>query len=73
MKARLAIQCHCPETGAEGSFLFTGESHRTPGSRVSPVFPGLVELFNWANSPECPFAEIEAGNAGSGFMVKRSH
>jgi hypothetical protein len=43
--ASLATQCTCPDTGLTGSFLFTGESHRNPGSRVSEVYPGLAELF----------------------------
>lgn len=46
--AREAIQCVCPDTGALGSFLFTGESHRNKGSRVSPVCADLAELYIWA-------------------------
>lgn len=48
--AREAIQCVCPDTGETGSFLFTGESHRNPGSRVSPIFSGLAGVFEWANA-----------------------
>lgn len=43
--ARLAIQCDCPDTGATGSFLYTGESHRQRLSRVTPVYDDLAELF----------------------------
>ena len=42
--ARLAIQCDCPDTGATGSFLFVGESHRNKKSRVTPVYDDLYEL-----------------------------
>jgi hypothetical protein len=45
--ARLAISCNCPDTGIEGTFLFTGESHRNEGSRISPIFPSLYELCGW--------------------------
>lgn len=48
--ARTAIQCICPDTGKTGSFLFTGESHRIQGSRVTPVFPDLAELFIFIKS-----------------------
>lgn len=48
--AYLAIQCTCPDTQQTGSFLFTGETHRNPDSRVSPVFDDCVELFQWCNA-----------------------
>lgn len=43
--ARVAVQCVCPDTGLTGSFLFTGETHRNPGSRVTPVYPDCASLF----------------------------
>ena len=45
---RVAIQCHCPDTGELGSFLFAGEV-RDRGCRVSPVFPDCYELFQWVH------------------------
>jgi hypothetical protein len=44
--ASMAIQCQCPDTGEIGTFLFTGESHRGSGSRVTPVMD-VYELFQW--------------------------
>lgn len=46
--ASAAQICVDPETGATGSFFFSGDSHRTLGSRVSPVFADTHELFQWA-------------------------
>ncbi len=43
--AQVAIQCDHPETGKTGTWLFTGESHRIPGTSVSPVFPDCYTLF----------------------------
>lgn len=43
--AQIAISCRCPDTGIEGSFLFSGETWRAKGSRVSPVYDDLAELF----------------------------
>jgi len=43
--AKAAIQCICPETGIEGSFFYTGKSHRIPGTRVSPVHSCLSTLY----------------------------
>jgi hypothetical protein len=45
--ARVAIQCKCPDSGETGSFIFTGESYKISGSRVSPVFPSLLDLYEW--------------------------
>ena len=42
--AQLAVQCLCPDTGLEGTFLFTGDSHRIKGSRVSPIFEDVAEF-----------------------------
>lgn len=47
--ARTAIQCVCPDTGKTGSFLFSGESHRNKGSRVTPVFNDLTALYQFLN------------------------
>jgi hypothetical protein len=44
--ARPAIQCTCPDTGETGCFLFSGETHRAAGSRVTPVFADCVALFS---------------------------
>jgi hypothetical protein len=46
--AYAAIQCTHPETGETGDWLYTGSSHREQDSAVSPVFPDLIGLFNWA-------------------------
>lgn len=45
--AALAIQCKDPDSGEVGSFLFDGVDHRTQGTRISPVFNDLVDLFRW--------------------------
>jgi hypothetical protein len=47
LHARSVIQCVEPDTGEIGCWLFTGDSHREPGSRVSPVFSDCLELFTW--------------------------
>ena len=44
VRASLAIQCACPDTGKTGSFLFLGDSHRVPGTRVTIVYPHLANL-----------------------------
>ena len=44
-EAKIATCCECPDTGIEGCFLYTGESHRTQGSRVSEIHPNLASLF----------------------------
>ena len=67
--ARLAIQCICPDTGEKGSFLFTGESHFNKGSRVTPVYEDLQELFS---SVKPDWREIQDGNAGLGFISNRT-
>lgn len=55
-RARLAMQCTCPDTGKTGDFLFLGESHRTPGTRVTIVYPTFAnflweELRDWQQIP----------------------
>ncbi len=45
MRARAATQCPCPDTGEVGCFYYTGDSCRTPGSRVSEIYPSLYDLF----------------------------
>jgi len=45
--ATMAIQCTCPDAGTIGSFLFSGESWRNSGSRVTPVFHDLYEAYQW--------------------------
>lgn len=55
--AQVAVHCTDPETNQVGTFLFIGDSWRKPNSRVSPVFPGLAELYAWAaiaGWKECP-------------------
>ena len=44
---RYAIQCPCPDTGIVGDFAFVGASYMMPGSRISPIFHSLTELFKW--------------------------
>ncbi len=65
--ARLAIQCDCPDTGETGSFLFTGESHRAKGSRVTPVYDDLSELFP---AVRAEWEEVTSGNAGDAFTKR---
>lgn len=48
--ARFTICCVHPELKKTGSWLFTGESHRIPGTSISPFFNDVAELFKWANS-----------------------
>ncbi len=62
--ARVAIQCTCPDTGATGSFLFSGESHRNKLSRVSPVYDDLAELFP---AVRAEWQEVTDGNCGNGY------
>ena len=47
---RIAIQCVNPETQETGSFLYTGPSHRDKGAIVSPVFGGVLELYQWTRA-----------------------
>lgn len=49
-EARMAIQCVDPDTRETGSFHFVGDSHRLPGTRVSPVFSDCALLFAWAKN-----------------------
>ncbi|HSS99163.1 MAG TPA: hypothetical protein VLK33_19145 [Terriglobales bacterium] len=65
--ARVAIQCDCPDTGLTGSFLFTGESHKTKGSRVTPVYDDLAELFP---AVKADWSEVSPGNSAYGFTKK---
>jgi hypothetical protein len=65
--ARLAIQCDCPDSGLTGSFLFTGESHKTKGSRVSPVYDDLAELFPAVKQD---WVEVSCGNGAYGFIKR---
>ena len=65
--ARVAIQCTCPDTGAVGSFLFTGESHRTSCSRVTRVFADLAELFP---AVRADWEEVTPGNSGNGYTKR---
>lgn len=62
--ARVAIQCPCPDTGHIGSFLFSGESHAAAGSRVSPVYDDLAELFP---AIRAEWDEVTPGNCGNGY------
>lgn len=57
IEAQVAVQCVHPDTGEIGAWLFIGDSHRKPGSAVSPVFPDCYTLFKeftqpngWVNS-----------------------
>jgi len=63
--ARVAIQCECPDTGATGSFLFSGESHRNKQSRVTPVYDDLHELFH---AVKADWREVTPGNCSQGFI-----
>lgn len=67
--ARVAIQCECPDTGLTGSFLFTGESHKTKGSRVSPIYDDLAELFP---AVKAHWQEVVEGNCGPGFTARET-
>ena len=62
--ARVAIQCDCPDTGHTGSFLFTGATHRASGSRVSPVYDDLAELFP---AVRAEWREVTPGNCANGY------
>ena len=46
--AKVAIQCKYPGTTKEGSFLFTGDSHRNPNNIRSPRFNDCAELHRYA-------------------------
>ena len=65
--ARVAINCDCPDTGITGDFLYTGESHRTKGSRVSPVYDDLFELFPAVLTD---WEEIIPGNCSFGYSKR---
>lgn len=66
--ARVAIQCVCPDTGEQGSFLFTGPSHRTRFTRVSPLFDDLYELFKSVGP--LGWHEVKPGNCAEGYAMK---
>ena len=65
--ARVAIQCICPDTGAEGSFLFSGPSHRASGSRVTPVYDDLADLFP---AVRADWQEVTEGNCANGYTKR---
>ena len=65
--ARVAIHCVCPDTGDEGCFLYSGESHRTKGSRVSLVYPDLAALFQAVRSD---WQEVQDGNCAYGYTKR---
>lgn len=44
--AHLAIQCRAHD-GSTGSFLFEPGGAPDSNPPISPVFPGLVELYRW--------------------------
>jgi len=44
---KYTCQCTHPETGKTGCWLFDGDSHRKPGTTLSPVFPDLMNLYDW--------------------------
>lgn len=44
---RTTVQCQDPETGKTGCWAFTGDDHRKTGTRISPVFADLADLFRW--------------------------
>lgn len=66
---QLAIQCNCPDTGETGNFLFRGLSHREPGSRVSPIFEDLADLYAWAKTR---FDQI-SGGGNLAFIADETH
>lgn len=65
--ARVAVQCTCPDTGATGSFLFTGESHRTSCSRVTPVYADLAEMFP---AIRADWEQVAPGDCGYGYTKR---
>lgn len=54
--ASVAIQCTDPETGTVGTFLFVGSSWSDVGARISPVFAGLPEAYQWAEQNQWKIA-----------------
>ena len=50
MKAQYTIQCEFPLTKQTGCWIFSGDSHRIPGTAISPLFPDLHGLFEWMNA-----------------------
>lgn len=68
--ARVAIQCIDPATGQTGDFLFTGESHREQGARVSPLFGCLQSLFEWTRTagwePYCDHTAFRYSHSATG-------
>lgn len=47
---RTTAQCQDPETGKTGCWAFEGDDHRKIGTRISPVFDDLANLFHWLNT-----------------------
>ena len=66
--AKLAIQCVCPDTGKTGCFLFTGESHRTKHSRVTPIYSDLLAMFIDLKTDGSEWKETINGNCAYGFI-----
>ena len=71
--ARVAIQCECPDTGVTGTFLFSGESHRSKHSRVTPVYNDLHELLTSLNFPNSNWTEVQDGNCSFGFIYNKKN
>ena len=47
MKANYTIACGHPETGKNGSWIFSGDNHRKPGTSLSPFFSSVQYLYEW--------------------------
>lgn len=47
MKASYTIQCVHPESGQTACWIFSGDSHRLPGTSISPVFDDVIFLYHW--------------------------
>lgn len=59
MNHHYTIACDHPETKVNGSWIFVGESHRTPGTSKSPVFPSYAGLAEWMK--ENHYRQVEGG------------
>lgn len=70
--ARVAIQCPCPDTGEVGCFLFSGDSVKVRGSRVSQVYACIAELLWDANQPGSQWHQVTPGNCANGFVYTPS-
>lgn len=64
-RAYLAIQCQCPNTEEVGDFLFVGDSPRIKGSRVTPIFVNLQELYNYIRK------DWKEDGCGASVFIKR--